>query len=106
VEKNSQKKTKNIMDMKVKESTEHKTVHRRLLREHEDLKKQHAQLVAEHNAMVEVAREEQDNMEDWEEDGEEAISGRMQIREPSFGSSFCRTQQNFFGNWWFSSVHS
>ncbi len=31
------------MDMKDKELTEHNAVHRRLLREHEDLKKQHAQ---------------------------------------------------------------
>ena len=78
------------MDMKDKELTEHNAVHRRLLREHEDLEKQHAQLVAEHNAMVEVAREEQDNMEDWEEDGEEAIPGRMQIREGTCGHPLVR----------------
>jgi hypothetical protein len=57
-EKNSQKQTKNIMDMKVKEWTEHRAVHRRLLREHEDVGKQHDQLLEEHNAIVVVAEEE------------------------------------------------
>ena len=46
------------MDMKVKEWTEHRAVHRRLLREHEDVGKQHDQLLEEHNAIVVVAEEE------------------------------------------------
>jgi hypothetical protein len=90
VEKNSQKKTKNIMDMKSRELTEHKAVHRRLLREHAELEKQYAQLLAEHNAMVTVAEEKQDNMEDGEEDGEETKAVRMQIRAGTRGHPLVR----------------